>query len=536
MFRIFLVAVFLSSVLMAAIELTPQQKSWIEKKRVVNICADPNWMPFEKIDKDGEYIGIIADYQRLIYTKAALHFKVLKTKNFTQSKAYLAKGLCDAISADVPTERNREHFLVSKPFFFSPRVFVTHVDTPWVSDLSYLFPKNNKIGVVKSTPAKEILKKLYQDKVDIVEFKDSKTALKALSSKRVIAFVNVMPNVAYTIQKNGFLDVKISGYMSKDVELSIIVNKNLPILVDILNKSIDQITQKERLTIFSRWIKVEFEEGSNYKKYLLIIAVLLLIAIATSIISVLLKKKVSKEVEKNRQQQMMMMQQSRLAQMGEMISMIAHQWRQPLNNLSLINQLIINKYRQNKLDDDFMEYFKNRSKDQIDYMSTTIDDFRNFFQKEDQKVAFDLNDIVSEMLNMLEVIFKNSEITLHYHHNEHYKVYGYPKAFAQALINIINNAKDALNEQNSSDKHISIELLSQDDRVFVTIKDNAGGIPDEIIKKIFDPYFSTKGQLGTGLGLYMSKMIIEKMDGAIEVVNDDEGARFSISFKRHSKE
>ena len=247
-----------------------------------------------------------------------------------------------------------------------------------------------------------------------------------------------------------------------------------------------------------------------------------------------LEDMVAQELEKNRQQQLFMLQQSRLAQMGEMISMIAHQWRQPLNNLSLINQFLLNKYKKNSLDDDAIAYFKKNSHRQIALMSQTIDDFRNFFQSDKSKEYFCVDSVVERLLDMTDAIFRQYHIEIIYTCSYKAEVYGHSNEFAQALLNIINNAKDALLERRVHEKKIYINLYEQEDIVILEIEDNAGGIDECIQEKIFDPYFSTKKEKnGTGLGLYMSKMILEeKMGASLGICNSDKGACFIITMRK----
>ena len=246
-------------------------------------------------------------------------------------------------------------------------------------------------------------------------------------------------------------------------------------------------------------------------------------------------EKISDVVQENKKQQLLMIHQNRLAQMGEMISMIAHQWRQPLNNLSLINQLLISRYNKGKLDDEQIEYFKKNSKKQINLMSRTIDDFRNFFKAEKRKEEFVVNDIIQNTLDMTRAIYTSNNIQLEFHAENSYKTFGYPNTLAQAILNIINNARDALIENRKDDeRRIIISLTNDKEYIFINIKDNAGGIPEEILDKIFDPYFSTKQEKnGTGLGLYMSSMIIKEQsdDAKLSVKNETDGANFMITLK-----
>lgn len=246
-----------------------------------------------------------------------------------------------------------------------------------------------------------------------------------------------------------------------------------------------------------------------------------------------LEQKVFQETDKNKKQQFILLQQSRLAQMGEMIAMIAHQWRQPLNNLSLANQLLISKYYKGKLNDATVEIFKTNSQKQIKHMSKTIDDFRNFFRSEQQSQDFCINDVVENILEITQNIYKSSGIKLSFNTQQKFYTNGYANELGQAILNIINNAKDALEELDIDEKYILIKLLKQQDTICICIEDNAGGIPEDIHEKVFDPYFSTKkNKNGTGLGLYMTKMIIiEKLHGEIHFNNTEKGVIFKIQLK-----
>ncbi len=246
-----------------------------------------------------------------------------------------------------------------------------------------------------------------------------------------------------------------------------------------------------------------------------------------------LQENIKQEIEKNRQQQLLMLHQSRLAQMGEMISMIAHQWRQPLNTLSMLNHTVVLKYKRGKLDTDIVDYFSKNSDKQIQQMSKTIDDFRNFFKPEKERVDYCINDVILHSIDILNAGFSQYNFTVKYENNKEIYSNGFPNELGQALVNILNNARDALVENKIVDKMLVVHLEEQDDKVILTIRDNAGGIPEDIIDKIFDPYFSTKAEKnGTGLGLYMTKLIIEDhLDGKISVENIDNGAEFSIVLK-----
>jgi len=246
-----------------------------------------------------------------------------------------------------------------------------------------------------------------------------------------------------------------------------------------------------------------------------------------------LEKRIKEEITKNQQYQAQMFHQSRLAQMGEMISMIAHQWRQPLNNLSLLTQTIAFKYERGKLNDTLIEEFNTNTKEQIIQMSKTIDDFRDFFKPNHHKKTFNIDDIIHHSIEILKPIFEKHSIHVEYTNHEEIEIFGFPNELGQVFINIFNNAKDALLENHIEYKILKIGVKKHKEYISISIQDNADGVPEKNIEKIFDPYFSTKNEKnGTGLGLYMSKMIIEDhMDGELNIFNNTMGAVFEITLR-----
>ena len=253
-----------------------------------------------------------------------------------------------------------------------------------------------------------------------------------------------------------------------------------------------------------------------------------------------LEKKVEEETAKHLEKERLLIQQSRMAAMGEMISNIAHQWRQPLNQISALKDELIEDYYFNELDNDKIEFFKQRVGGSLQYMSTTIDDFRNFFKPDKEKTVFAIADSIGHTLSLLSDSLKSVNITVKTDINlDEAKAFGYPNEFSQALINILNNAKDALKSNNTAtERRINLSASIDSGLIRVYVEDNAGGIPDDIINKIFDPYFTTKHKSqGTGLGLYMSKMLIEQsFGGRLTVANQNGGACFLIEIKVDNKE
>lgn len=234
-----------------------------------------------------------------------------------------------------------------------------------------------------------------------------------------------------------------------------------------------------------------------------------------------LSSRVETEVTANREKDSMLIQQSRQASMGEMIGNIAHQWRQPLNTVALLVQELEVKALDGPLDGASVAEFSAQTLAVLDRMSTTIDDFRDFFRPNKAKVPFAVEPLVTTALSFVEPAFKNHSIEVILENLHPGTLVGYPNELSQVLLNILNNARDALIEGNQARKAVRIRLQTLGNRTTITIADSGGGIPPDILPKIFDPYFSTKGpSKGTGLGLFMCQVIVERnMGGRISARN-----------------
>ena len=238
-----------------------------------------------------------------------------------------------------------------------------------------------------------------------------------------------------------------------------------------------------------------------------------------------LQEEVEKKTQENFKQFQVLQHQNKLASMGEMIGAIAHQWRQPLNELSIRLQKIHYKYEKDEINESYIEEFISKNLTTIAFMSKTIDDFRNFFRIDKEKKLFDIKSAIQEAINLQSAQLKNHNINLILEGNS-FSFLGYKTEFQHAIINIISNAKDALIKREIESAEIDIKIIENK----ILIHDNAKGIDESIIDRVFEPYFTTKAQgEGTGIGLYMSKMIIEdNMKGKISVKNENGGALFSI--------
>nr|WP_321267948.1 PAS domain-containing sensor histidine kinase [uncultured Sulfurimonas sp.] len=248
-----------------------------------------------------------------------------------------------------------------------------------------------------------------------------------------------------------------------------------------------------------------------------------------------LEKRVEKEIKKQENQETLMIHQSRQAAMGEMLESIAHQWRQPLNIVGLATANIETQYVIGSLEKEDFHEKMNIVSSNINYMSETIDDFRNFLKPQRDMITFVVSKSIEEVLSILSAQFNCNNISCSVNSENEFSFYGVENEFKQVMFILFNNAIDAIkiellqNRINSGS--ININLSSQNNQGLVEVSDNGGGIQNGIINSIFDPYFTTKNSSnGVGIGLYLAKNIIEnRMKGSLKAKNIASGSCFSIS-------
>lgn len=243
-----------------------------------------------------------------------------------------------------------------------------------------------------------------------------------------------------------------------------------------------------------------------------------------------LEQKVNKEVESHRQKDKMLIQQSKMAEMGDMLSMIAHQWRQPLNQMSYVLMNVDSAYEAKELTQEYLDDKIKEANNILEFMSTTIDDFRNYFSPDKDKEFVLVSDVVEASAKFMQKSLEMDGVEIELKKEGRELTHIYKNEFIQVVLNLIKNAKDVLVQNKIQNPIISISSTAVDEKLIVEVKDNGGGVDEKIIDEIFKPYFTTKDKnSGTGLGLYMSKMIIEEhLGGNLSVENKDGGACFKI--------
>ncbi|MFY9142819.1 ABC transporter substrate-binding protein [Sulfuricurvum sp.] len=531
-----------------SLHLSEEEKKWLKEHPIIRVGIDQNWPPIESVDDKGRYTGVSASYLALLEKRLGIHFEIDYSRKFwSDSIRSIQANELDMLSCAAITEKRRATLLFSRPYLKQSIVIVTNSNIGYINDLSDLNGK--KVAVVRTYATEELLREHYPKIIPVIA-DTSLEALRKVESGEAYATIEGLSVVSYLIERNNLKHLKVAGETPYQYELAFAFRKDWGMMVSISNKVLASITPSEDKEIHERSLIIERNDSINYRFVWgvvgFMVIVFILIAYKNHRLDILvrqrtdeletfnqrLQEEIEKAVEKNRKQEKLLMQQAKMAEIGSMLESIAHQWRQPLNILGL-SMTRLNLSCSLGGTGEASKVIE-IAEAQIEYMSQTIDDFRNFFKQDRHQVLVNINSLVNDVEALLGPLLIRKKITIEREIDPGTEVLVYPNELKQVLINLVNNAREAI-EQHRGDERI-IRILCHNDEHYSTIgiEDTGGGIPIDIIDKIFDPYFTTKFESqGTGIGLYMAKMIIEKhFLGKLSVYNLKEGACFEIRLNR----
>jgi len=547
------------------ISLTQKEKEYLEKKKVITMCVIPDVMPYSKI-KDDKYIGMGADIIELISKKIDTDFVLVPTKSWAKSLEYAKQRKCDILPVAAKTPSREKYLNFTKGILHAPLVIATRNDEIYIPDITNILDK--KLGVSKGHSYIEMLKLSYPN-INLIEVKNNHDGLKKVTDRELYAMIGDLASMAYEIQRSNTNNLKISGSIGKEISTGIGVRNDDDELFSILNKAINAITEEDMQDIYSQWVSVKYEKATDYTLAWEITIFLIIFIIfglyrqnelnkynqklkdtqkKLQVLNNTLEIRIKEEVDNNRIKDQQILHKSRLAQIGEMISMIAHQWRQPLSAISstaidmrLNIELGIFDIKKESDRELCFSYFLDSLRNidiYVKSLTSTIDDFRNFYKPNKDSVIESIKQPISISLGIVKQIYiaNNIEIIEKKYVNKHIQMYS--NELIQVFLNIFKNAQDNFSEKKQKDAKIIISTTNSENGIIVEISDNGGGIDENIIDRIFDPYFSTKDkQNGTGLGLYMSKMIIEEHhNGKLSISNIDNGCCVRLELNEIIKE
>ena len=518
-----------------------EEIKYIEEINSIKMCVLPNFMPYSDI-KDGKLAGAVSDYMALIEKKIQKPLTLVPTNTWAESLEFAQNRKCDIVTSIAQTKERENYFNFTKPYMEIPFVLLTKAGNSFVDNLSMI--KNKKISVVENYTILDSLQSKYKD-IEFIKVKNIDEGLEKILNGETFGHIDGLSASWYKLQTKYLTQISISAKLDETSKLSVAVRNDDDILYGIFQKVISGMDDLQKNEIMNKWVSIEYKKEFDYSilwKVFLVILIILLAILYKQIVlrnaNNSLKEKVEektrelrqinsdleirikKEVDENIRKDRLLAQQQKMVSMGQMIENIAHQWRQPLSLITTSASGIKLKKQLNDLDDDFFHNTLDNILTTSKYLSNTIDDFRYFFKPQKEKEEFYLERCCTKTIELINPNFVSQDIKIVYK-TENIKVHGYETELIQVLINILNNSKDALLSQNNDERFIFIDIFKKDDKAIIEINDNAGGIDEEIINKIYEPYFTTKHQSqGTGIGLFMCREIVNKhMNGHIDISN-----------------
>ncbi len=664
--------------------LNKEEIEYLKNRKVIRMCNISDLKPIS-FEEGGRVKGISIDVLEKLEELINIKFIPIPTVSWEQTKEFLKIKQCDIIPTVTNDEDIKDFTSITTPYLNYKLAIITQKDESVVSGLQEILDKTMAVKYDSFLISKL---KSANPSLNILITKTHREALEKVSKGDAYFAIQPLPIASYYMSKYALKDLYISRYTNMTYSVNMAVHENNDILLSILNKALDKVSEDEHREIFNKWTAVSITEGFNYKLIWQIIIITIIIfavfiyrqtilnkhnrklqeannqieektielakqkllfetlynkssdsvliikdkiitdcnestrnvlgftkkeivnkplhdiapeyqpdntsserlfdnklekvlifgvssfeavlynyqmkkvwveIVLTSIeienrrvihtvirdisnrkileqrleeLNANLEERIKKEIRKNENSTKQLIQQSRLAQMVEMISMIAHQWRQPLaaisattNNL-LVKLMIEDKVNKKSFEEELIlitEYSK--------HLSSTIDDFRNFFKTDKEKEEFDLEEVIKKSISITKTSIESKNIKLEIDLEKNLTLFSYATEIQQVILNIIKNAEDILTEKDIPNKKICITTYKRNDHsIIIKIQDNGGGIEESLIEKIFDPYFSTKSDKdGTGLGLYMSRIIInDHCKGNLKVINENNGATFLI--------
>ena len=256
------------------IQLSDEEQAYLKKKQVITMCIDPSWMPYEKFDTNGEYVGMTADFYKLFQKKLGIEFRPIKTKSWSESLEAAKQRKCDIFSLAMETPERKKYMNFTKAYLSIPLVLATKLNVTFFDDFSYL--KNKKIGIVKGYAFNELIRKKYPNFL-IVDVANLNEGLQRVANGELFGCIGTMASVGYLFQKNFVGELKIAGKFDEKWELGIGVRNDDPLLWSILEKTIQHISPKDRNAIFSKYIAIKYERNMDYVLLFQILAAILFI-------------------------------------------------------------------------------------------------------------------------------------------------------------------------------------------------------------------------------------------------------------------
>ncbi|MDK9693355.1 MAG: ABC transporter substrate-binding protein [Sulfurimonas sp.] len=538
------------------IALTPQEKSYLEEKKEIRVCVLDSFAPFT-FEENGRLRGVGYELLEEIKKHTSTLYKPVFAKSWEESLANLKEKKCDLLPIATESMCNAS-LHVTSPYYHEPLVVVTKKTQNYIVEMGNVLGKN--FVATKENPFVYELQRRYP-KLKISYVNSIEEGFAGVEDGKYFGYIDTLIAAAYAFKNISNGHLKIAGQFEERVGMRFGVAIDAVPLYTIFEKSAQEIKRVGMDKMINHWISINYVKSVSfaYIKEILGVAVLLFFIFwyrqhlldkknrELETLKEDLQYRVDEAVREMQQKESYMFHKSRLAQMGEMISMVAHQWKQPLSSIAALQISILMAIELEEYDlsdakerEKFLVLLEEKLKKigvQTQELSAIISEFSDFYRPNKLQEDVNFNALITKAYKLLEDSLLSEKIDLCLELNSQATLKIFKNEFLQALLNIINNAREQLKEKNIKDAQIVIKSYDKEDVCVVEISDNALGIKKDIIEKIFDPYFSTKFEKnGTGLGLYMAKSIIEQHHkGKIYAQNISNGAKFTIEIGRQNE-
>ena len=499
------------------IYLTNDEKQYLNKKRTITMCVDPDWEPFEKINEKGIHEGIAADIITLLSSKLGVKIELVPTKSWEESIKYSKEKRCDILSFLNETPQRKEWLNFTDPIFEDPNVIVGRIENEEIKDLFSL--KNNTIAIPSNTAMLEFFSKDFPN-LKIIPVETENEAFKLVEERKVDYTIRSLIIAAYTIKKDGLFNLKV---LSKPLKykniLRIGILKDDKILKDILNKGIKTLSKKEQDDILNKHISVNIPSESLFLSYFMYILIFTILIISIIVLwNYQLRKRIFEEISKNSIQQDLLFKQNKQAELGNLIANISHQWRDSLTKIGFINLNLRARILQKKeIPKDFLDKSTLEIEESLDFMSETMQSFLDYYKPSSNISEFEVYDSMKSALSIIDTKIKYSNLEINFMGDFSAKIKGIKNEWMQVWINLIINTINIAQKRNIEHPQISITISQEE----IEFKDNCGKIEESILKEIKEGKYK-------GIGIKMAKEISIKNRKNMLISNSEEGAIFKF--------